>query len=62
MRRPREVVCTLPSDAHSICAPWLGVRNLIGALAVGANRPCLPCLCSSSSQAGKTDRISNQLQ
>ena len=39
VRRPREVVCTLPSDAHSICAPWGRWRNLIRALAVGANRP-----------------------
>ena len=39
MRRPREVVCTLPSDAHTICAPWGRRRNLIRALAVGANRP-----------------------
>ena len=39
MRRPREVVCTLPSDAHSICAPWGRRRNVIRALAAGANRP-----------------------
>ena len=41
VRRAREVVCTLPSDAHTICAPWGRWRNLIRALAVGANRPCV---------------------
>ena len=45
LRRPREVVRMLPSDAQSICAPWGSVHNLIHALAVGANRPLtLPCL------------------
>ena len=33
------MVHTLLSGAQSICAPWGSVRNLIRALAVGANRP-----------------------